>query len=119
MNSSRLGSNGERVVDGRVCQALAEGSPLGDVLDLPDQVKRSFLCVAHARHAHRDPDLVSVVVYVALLDLVPGRARRDETSHLVRTRLTVVGVGEVGNKRAGQVGSDPFPRCRRGPDWPG
>ena len=70
-----VGQRRKGVVDGGVREALAQRPSLRDVLDLADQVKRPLLLVADARDAHRDPDLVSVVMYVPLFDLVTVRSR--------------------------------------------
>ncbi len=93
---------GERVVEGVVVELLLGDAAVGDVLNLEDEVDALAVRVARERDAPVHPDLVPVLVDVALLHLRGGGAALEQLADVGERGAQIVRVRdgqEVGRQQ--------------------
>jgi hypothetical protein len=78
LETAPVGEPGQEVVVDEVLEALRQLPPLGDVLDLGDDVEGLALVVADERHGQQPPEVVAPGMAVALLDLVAGNPAGEQ-----------------------------------------
>jgi len=90
-----VGKPGERIVERLPGEPLLGLLPIGDVLDLRDQVARRPVAVVDGRDVERDPYGMTLRVDVALLGPVAVSLALDQLAQSFQVRLDVVGMGDL------------------------
>jgi hypothetical protein len=99
-----VGQARERIMEGLVGELRLLLLARGDVLDLGDQVNDAPLLVADGGHVDRCPDVVPARVQAALLGAEAIAVALDDLAHRLDAVGDVVGVGDLRESPAEQLG---------------
>ena len=99
LETAPVGEPGQEVVVDQVLEALRQLPPLGDVLDLGDDVEGLSLVVADERHGQLPPEVVAPRMAVALLDLIAGNPAVEQLAQEVLVEIDVLGMSQGPQRR--------------------